>query len=76
MDEDPELSYKEYTDLKAQLLLEKCQEEECKQRVEHREGNVLSSLHGCNLVSDPNANKLTVEVLKEAIRKIKSSSTW
>ena len=76
MDEDPELSYKEYTDLKAQLLLEKRQEEECKQRVEHREGNVLSSLHRCNLVSDPNANKLTVEVLKEAIRKIKSSSTW
>ena len=28
------------------------------------------------LVSDPNAKKLTVEVLKEAIRKIKSSSTW
>ena len=76
MDGDPELSYKEYTDLKAQLLLEKRQEEECKQRVEHREGTVLSGLHRCNLVSDPNANKLTVEVLKEAIRKIKSSSTW
>ena len=29
MDEDPELSYKEYTDLKAQLLVEKLQEEEC-----------------------------------------------
>ena len=76
MDEDPELSYKEYTDLKAQLLLEKRQEEEYKQSVEHREGKVLSSLHRCNLVSDPNANKLTVEVLKEAIRKIKASSTW
>ena len=70
MDEDPELSYKEYTDLKAQLLLEKRQEEECKQRVEHREGNVLAALH-----SDPNVNKLTVEVLKESIRKIKASST-
>ena len=76
MDEDPELSYKEYTDWKAQLLLEKRQEEECKQRVEHREGTVLSGLHRCNLVSDPNAHKPTVEVLKEAIRKIKSSSTW
>ena len=78
MDEDPDSSYKEYTDLKPQLLLEKRQEEECKQCVEHREGTVLSGLHRCNLVSDPmsNANKLTVEVLKEAIRKIKSSSTW
>ena len=52
MDEDPELSYKEYTDLKAQLLLEKREEEECKQCVEHREGNVLSALHRCNLVSE------------------------
>ena len=68
MDED--------TDLKAQLLLEKRQEEECKQRVEHREGSVLAALHRCNLVYDPNVNKLTVEVLKEAIRKIKASSTW
>ena len=66
----------EYTGLKAQLLLEKRQEEECKQRVEHRGGSVLAGLHRCNLVSDPNVNKLTVEVFKEAIRKIKASSTW
>ena len=38
-----------------QLLLEKRQEEECKQRVEHREGTVLSSLHRCNLVQIPPA---------------------
>ena len=35
-DEDLELSYKEYTNLKAQFLLEKRQEEEWKQRVEQR----------------------------------------
>ena len=33
MDEDPQLSYKEYTDSKAQLLLQKREEEACKQRV-------------------------------------------
>ena len=76
MDENPELSYKEYTDSKAQFLFEECQEEECKQRVEHREGGVLASLHRCNFVSGPNVNTLTVGVLKEAIRKIKASSTW
>ena len=39
-------------------------------------GSVLASLQWCNLVCDPNVNKLMVEVLKEAIRKIKSSSTY
>ena len=31
LDEDPVLSYKEYMDLKAQLVWERRQEEECKQ---------------------------------------------
>ena len=75
MDEDPELSHKEKTGLRAQLLLEKRQEEECKQCVEDREVNFLSALHRCNRVSDLNVNKLTVQVLKQVIRKIKSSPT-
>ena len=58
VDEDHKSSYKEYTDLKAHLLLEKRQEEECKQCVEHREGSVSASLHRCNLVSDPNVKCL------------------
>ena len=37
---------------------------------------MLASLHRCNFVCDPNVNMLTVGLLKEAIRKIKASSTW
>ena len=57
MEEKSELSCKDYTDLKAKLVLEKRKEEECIQRVEHREGNVLSALHRCNFDSDPNVSK-------------------
>ena len=73
---DWENSLKQYNADKAALLLEKRHEEECKEKVAQRDATILAALGRCGLLPNPTPKKLTVDVLKRAIKAIKASSTF
>ena len=73
---DWENSLKLYNTDKAALLSEKRHEEECKEKVAQRDATIFAALDRCSLLPNPTPKKLTVDVLKGAIKAIKASSTF
>ena len=73
---DWENSLKQYIADKAALLLEKRHEEECKEKVSQRDATIFGALDHSSLLPNPTPKKLTVDVLKGAIKAIKASSTF
>ena len=76
IEDDKEKGLKQYNVDKAALLLDKCHEEECKEKVVERDATICDALDRCSLLHNPSLKKLSVDVLKGAIKAIKASSTF
>ena len=72
---DWENSFKRYNADKAALRLEKRHEEECKEKVAQRDATIFAALDRCGLLPNPTPKKLSVDVLKGAIKAIEASLT-
>ena len=57
-------------------LLEKRHEEECKEKVAERDATIFAALDRCRLLPNLTSKKLTVDILKGAIKATKASSTF
>ena len=66
----------QYNADKAALLLDKRNEEECKEKVAQRDATTFATLDRCSLLPNHIPKKLTVDVLNGAIKVIKASSTF
>ena len=73
---DWENSFKQYNAVKAALLFEKRHEEECKEKVAQRDATIFAAFDRCSLLPKRTPKKLNVDVLKNAIKAIKASSTF